>query len=446
MSVADLERAWDEGYRSSELLKRYTTATMGPCQGAMCGRHLAAFAAARGAAANAASRTTARPLARPTPLDILAAPVHEVIEKRTSLHDVHVAAGARIGWSGAWLRPFGYGDREREYRAVRDHVSAMDVGTLGKFLVTGADATALVEASFPTRIDDLEPGRARYLLALDEAGYVFDDGLLCSLGPEGWYLTSTSGGADRMEAWLRDRADRLGLRAHVLDMTAERGAILVAGPRSRELLAGLTDDPLDRDAFPHMGVRELTVAGVPCGAIRTGFVGEIAFELHHPRSRGPELWGRDRGGRSPSRSRAPRSRRAGSAPAREGPPLCRSGHVARRHAGQARTRLGRAPGGSVHRETSARAPRRDPAGAEAGRSGVRSRRCGAPGCPARTDGRIAGRVTSAARSPVLDRSIGLGWIRRAPGGGFPDDLRADRVAVRVVPTPFYDPEGNRLHG
>ena len=60
----DLERAWAEGFRSSELLKQYTTATMGPCQGAMCGRHLAAFAAARTTekgATPAAARTTARP-------------------------------------------------------------------------------------------------------------------------------------------------------------------------------------------------------------------------------------------------------------------------------------------------------------------------------------------------------------------------------------------------
>ncbi len=446
VSVADLERAWDEGYRSSELLKRYTTATMGPCQGAMCGRHLAAFASARGAAANAASRTTARPLARPTPLDILAAPVHEVIEKTTSLHDVHVAAGARIGWSGAWLRPFGYGDREREYRAVRDHVSAMDVGTLGKFLVVGPDATALVEASFPTRIDDLEPGRARYLLALDEAGYVFDDGLLCSLGPEGWYLTSTSGGADRMEAWLRDRADRLGLRAHVLDMTAERGAILVAGPLSRELLAGLTDDPIDRDAFPHMGVRELTVAGVPCGAIRTGFVGEVAFELHHPRSRGPELW-RAIGEAGAPLGLVPHGLDAlevlrlekghpyvgqdtlpDDTPAKLG--LDWAVHPGERFTG--RPALERLAGIPLERKL---------VGLEFDRGDAELR-----GVPLLSDGWIAGRVTSAARSPVLDRSIGLGWIRRAPGGGFPDDLRADRVAVRVVPTPFYDPEGNRLRG
>jgi sarcosine oxidase subunit alpha len=446
VSITDLERAWAEGYRSSELLKRYTTATMGPCQGAMCGPHLAMFALARGAAANAAGRTTARPLARPTPLEILAAPVHEVIEKRTSLHDLHVEAGARIGWSGSWLRPFGYGDRDEEYRAVRERVSMMDVGTLGKFLIRGPDANGLVDASFPTRIDDLEPGRARYLLALDEAGYVFDDGLLCSLGEEGWYVTSTSGGADRMEAWLRDRADRLGLRAHVIDLTAERGAIIVAGPLARELLAGHTDDPIDRASFPHMGVRELTVAGVPCSAIRAGFLGEVAFELHHPRSRGPELW------RALMETGTPlgvvphgldaleilrlekghlyvgQDTMPDDTPAKLG--LEWAVHPGKRFA--ATRALERLSGLPLERKL---------AGLEFEGSGAELR-----GVPLRADGRIVGRVTSAGRSPILDRTIGLGWIRTSPEGLFPDELRADRIAARVAPTPFYDPEGTRLRG
>ena len=446
VAVADLDRAWEEGYRSSELLKRYTTVTMGPCQGAMCGRHLAAFAAARGAAADAAGRTTARPLARPTPLEVLAAPVHEVIEKRTSLHDLHVAAGARMGWSGSWLRPFAYEGFEEEYSAVRERVSVMDVGTLAKFLVTGPDATDLIDATFPTRLDDLEPGRARYLLALDEAGYVFDDGLLCSLGEEGWYLTSTSGGADRMEAWLRDRAERLGFRAHVVDLTAERSAILVTGPRARDLLAGLTDDPIDGEAFPHMGVRELTVAGVPCGAIRAGFVGEVAFELHHPRSRGPELW------RAIAEAGAPlglsphgldtlevlrlekghvyvgQDTLPDDTPAKLG--LEWAVHAGKRFAGaRALERLGERP---LERKL---------VGLEFDRGGAELR-----GVPLRAGDRIAGRVTSAARSPILDRTVGLGWIRREPEDAFPDVLRAGRVTARVVPTPFYDPEGDRLRG
>ena len=64
---------------------------------------------------------------------------------------------------------------------------------------------------FPCRIDDLRPGRSRYVLALDEAGYVMDDGLMCALEDGRYYLTSTSGGADRMEAWLRNWADRWDL-------------------------------------------------------------------------------------------------------------------------------------------------------------------------------------------------------------------------------------------
>jgi len=186
VSIHDLAQAWDEGFRSSEILKRYTTATMGPCQGAMCGRALACVARDLAAASSvpaerAGVRPTSRPPARPVALETLASSVHEVLEKRTSLHEVHEAAGARLGWSGGWKRPFSYGDWREEHRAVRERVSVMDVGTLGKFLVAGRDAATLVDRMFPCRTEDLGPGRSRYLLALDEAGYVMDDGLLCAL-------------------------------------------------------------------------------------------------------------------------------------------------------------------------------------------------------------------------------------------------------------------------
>ncbi|HET7235813.1 MAG TPA: 2Fe-2S iron-sulfur cluster-binding protein, partial [Actinomycetota bacterium] len=153
VSLHDLDRAWREGYRSSEILKRYTTATMGPCQGAMCARALSCFARERASAAGmgerAGRRTTARPPTRPARLGTLAAAVHEVIEKRTALHETHLAAGARLHRSGGWLRPFAYGDWHDEYRAVRERVSVMDVGTLGKFLIAGREAPALVDRLFP---------------------------------------------------------------------------------------------------------------------------------------------------------------------------------------------------------------------------------------------------------------------------------------------------------
>jgi Glycine cleavage system T protein (aminomethyltransferase) len=145
------------------------------------------------------------------------------------------------------------------------------------------------------------------VLALDEGGYVVDDGLLCALEDGSFLLTSTSGGAERMDARLREWAERLQLHVHLLDRTSELGAILVAGPRARDLLERLTGDPIEAAALPYPGHRELTLAGVPCRAIRSGFVGELAFELHHPRSRGPELWDA-----LLRRERRSRSRRSGS--------------------------------------------------------------------------------------------------------------------------------------
>jgi glycine cleavage system aminomethyltransferase T/thioredoxin reductase len=450
VALHDAEQAWAEGFRSAEILKRYTTATMGPCQGAMCGRALACFARGRVDAADMRSgaRTTARPPLRPVALQTLAAPVHEVIEKRTGLHDTHVAADATLEWSSGWTRPISYGDPADEYGAVRERVGLMDVGTLGRFLIAGRDATTLAGAVFAGRVEDLAPGRSRYVLALDEGGYVVDDGLLCALENGSYLVTSTSGGAERMDARLREWSERLGLHVHVLDRTSELGAILVAGPRARDLVGGLADDPIDAVSLPYPGHRELTVAGVRCRAIRNGFVGELAFELHHPRSNGPRLWtsmlraGRDLGV-SPFGLAALELLRM------------EKGHV---YLGQdtlpddtpAKLGLARAVdmtkpwfvGKAALERLAELPPTRRLAGLvfEGAEDGA-----GLRGAPLTIGAAVVGRVTSAERSPVLDRAIGLGWIR---GGrdGFPSELRAGNAVARVVPTPFYDPEGTRIRG
>ena len=439
VGVAELTQAWREGWTNAEILKRYTTATMGPCQGAMCGRHLATFAGVNGSGAS--PRTTSRPPARPVRLEDIAGGVNEVIEKRTALHETHLAARADLDWSGSWKRPYSYGDAMEEYRAVRERVSLMDVSTLGKFLVGGTDARALLDRVFPCRIDDLEVGRARYLLALDEAGYVMDDGLVCALEDGRFYLTSTSGGADRMEAWLRDWADRWGLQAHVVNQTAMLGAINVAGPKARTLLERLCEDDLSADALGYARHREVTVAGVGCRAIRVGFVGEVSFELHHPRSRSVELWealmeaGRDLG-------IAPHGLDALDVLRLE------KGHV---YLGQDTLpddhphKLGL--GWSVDMDKPAfvgKMALERMAGIPLERKLVGLRFDDAPqrGAPVYAGERIVGRVTSCARSEALQTWIGLAWIR-AVEGVFPANLRAGDVAARIVPTPFYDPEGGR---
>ena len=443
VTLDELRAARAEGWRSSEILKRYTTATMGPCRGALCGRQLAAFAASVGGTdAGQVVRTTARPPVRPVALEDLAAGVHETIEKRTGLHERHVLMGGRLDWSGAWRRPLDYGDPAEEYRAVRERVGIIDVGTLGKFLVAGRDATALLERVFPCRVEDLAPGRSRYLLALDEAGYVMDDGMLCALEHSAYVVTSTSGGADRMEAWLRNWADRLDLHAHVVNRTSMLGAVNVAGPRARDLLLALGAEGIDADAVPHLGHREVVVAGVPCFAMRVGFVGEVSFELHHPRSRGPELWGAllEAGaelGIRPHGLDTLDVLRLEKGHVYLGQDTLPDDHPGKLGLGWAVAMDKPAFVGKVALERMAALPlERMLVGLEFDGSPQR-------GVPLSLGSRVVGRVTSSARSEALGRQVGLGWLR-AVDGTFPTNLRADGVPARVVPRPFYDPEGARL--
>jgi sarcosine oxidase subunit alpha len=446
----DLEQAFEEGFRSSQILKRYTTATMGPCQGAMCGHLLAAFAQKRTGSPIQGARTTPRPPARTVTLESFAGAAHELVEKRTALHERHLEMGAKLARSGAWFRPYNYGDWKAEYRAVREAVSVMDVSTLGKFLIGGADAAALLDRVYPCRVENLAPGRSRYALMLGEAGYVFDDGLISALEDGRYYINTTSGGASGVEAWLRDWADRWALHVHIADQSAALGAIVVAGPRARDLLTALSSDALDAESFPYMAHREIAVAGIDCRALRVGFVGELAYELHHPRSRSVELWDAllDAG--------KPMGIRPHGLDALE---LLRleKGHI---YIGQdtmpdstpAKLGMDWAVASSKPAFLGKRALERM---AEypierrlVGIAFERGKPAPEPGAPLFDGERIAGRLTSCMDSVTEGRAIGLAWSY-AEAGTFSTAFEARlssgaRVRGLVVPTPFYDPKGVKL--
>jgi len=290
VGATELADAWQEGFRSTELLKRYTTATMGPCQGVLCHAHLRAFVRERAPNTVAAGPTTARPPARGLTLQDAAAGVRGEIEYRTGLHERHVARGARMDWAGPWKRAATYGDTVAEYWAVRKHASIMDVGTLGKFLVHGPDAREFLDRLCPSNITALRVGKSRYTLYLNEAGSIFDDGMIGLVSDGEYYVTATSSGAEGAEAWMRDWAETWHLTVHIVNQTAALGAINLTGPRAREVLGRLTKDPIDGASLPYAGLRRMQVAGIPCLTLRVGFTGELSFELHHPRSRGGELW------------------------------------------------------------------------------------------------------------------------------------------------------------
>jgi len=367
-----------------------------------------------------------------------------MLEQRTALHERHLELGARMEWAGAWKRPETYGDVLAEYWAVRRDVGIMDVSTLGKFLVAGPGAAEFLERLYPCHVRDLGEGRIRYGLLLNEAGYVVDDGTICALGGGRYFVTFTSGGAEHAEAWLRDWAETWGHDVRLLNETHTRAAINVAGPKARELIARLSDDHLTNDAFPYLRHRGITVAGVPCLALRLGFTGELGYELHHARSESGRLWdalvetGRDLG-LVPHGLEALRLLRL------------EKGHIL---VGQdtdfdsTPAKLGLPWAARMDKPdfVGKRALERVAAIPPAQRlEGFRFDGETAPpeGTPLSSGGRHAGHLTSSRFSPVLGHCVALGWLRVADGE-LPEAVTAGGLTGRVVPTPFYDPIGARL--
>ena len=290
VTVKDLKRAVREGFDSIELAKRYTTVTMGPCQGKLCQlASIRLLARETETPAEGIGTTTARPPWTPVELGLLAGRHHEPM-KRSSLHFRHEQAGAEMMWTGQWRRPFAYGDPAAEVRAVHESLGVIDVSTLGKIVVEGPDAAELLERLYPNRFADLKVGRVRYGVLTTDGGRIMDDGTIARLGDELFYVTTTSTGSEGVAEWFEWWNAVWGYDAELVNLTGALAAVNLAGPRAREALAALTDADVSTEGFRYLDAKEIRVAGVPCLALRIGFVGELGYELHCAASAAEHLW------------------------------------------------------------------------------------------------------------------------------------------------------------
>ncbi len=286
----DVKRAIAEGFDSIELAKRYTTVTMGPCQGKLC--HLPSIRLyARENETDEASigTTTARPPWQPVELGLLAGRPHEPAQ-RTSIHHRHKELGAKMMWTGTWRRPHSYGDPSGEAKNVHDALGVIDVSTLGKLVVRGPDAAAFLERLYPNRFGDMKTGRIRYGVLGSDAGRIMDDGTIARLAEEDYYVTTTSTGAGAVLEWFEWWNAVWGLDVGIANVTGALAAVNVAGPHARELMSRLTDLDVSNDAFTYLDAKHAHVAGVPSLVLRIGFVGELGYEIHFPSPYGEHVW------------------------------------------------------------------------------------------------------------------------------------------------------------
>jgi len=298
LHIRDIENACQEGFDSSELLKRFSTIGMGPSQGKHSQMNaLRILARIRGESIEQLGMTTARPMFYPVPLSHLAGRGFTA-ERRTPLDADHAARGAVWMPAGNWRRPEYYAvagrTREQaiaeEVSAVRTRVGLIDVGTLGKIEVHGPDAAEFLDRVYAGRFSNLKVGMTRYGLMLDESGIIVDDGVIGRLAPESFYLTTTTGNSATLFREFGRLATWWGLSVGLVNVTGHYGAFNLAGPASRTVLRQHTSLDLTEAEFPYLGLREAEVAGAPCRLMRVGFVGELGYEIHCEASQALKVW------------------------------------------------------------------------------------------------------------------------------------------------------------
>lgn len=194
---------------------------------------------------------------------------------RTAFHEVTVAQGGRHVADGGWMWVEGFGDLGAEYAAVRDDVAVWDVSPLNKWDVRGPDALRAAQYVFSNDVMTLEPGQARYGAFLDADGLMVDDGTVFNTGREGHCWVMTNG---------KDHQDYFGELVKGFDVGFEWIAprmphLGVIGPRSRELVQGLTGADVGGLKYFRFLPEPVEVGGVPVVLSRTGFGGELGFEL-----------------------------------------------------------------------------------------------------------------------------------------------------------------------
>jgi 4-methylaminobutanoate oxidase (formaldehyde-forming) len=373
--------------------------------------------------------------------------------RRVPLYDRFREAGAAFGQAEGWERanwfepgrvdpkvihdfdaPSWFPALREEVRATREAVALYDLSTYSKFLIQGPDAAEGLQRLCATRLD-MPVGRIVYSLFCNERGGIELDPTVTRMAADRFLLLAPTLAQRRAEMLLRAG---LPPGAVVTDVTGGWATLHLAGPRSRELLARLTDEELSNEAFPFLSARELEVGRSTAWAFRVSFTGELGWELMTTTEFVADLYDRilaagadlglrlagafafdaariERGFRSWGHDMGPLDDpfAAGLGFAVRGD----TDFVGREALERLRTRSPERRLVSVHV---------DDAILWHGESLVR-------------DGERVGYLTSASIAPTLGGSAGLAWMRGGLEGDFAVERRADLIPAQVQIAPFYHP-------
>jgi sarcosine oxidase subunit alpha len=303
VTAKDLRAAAREGFRSIEHVKRYTTTGMATDQGKTSNMNaLTIVSNVLRQPMETVGHTTFRMPYTPVTFGALAGTARGAMYEPVSHPPMHawaVANGAVFENVGRWQRAryFPHAGENmhaavaRECRAARNAVGLFDASTLGKIEVVGPDAAEFLERLYTGSFARLIPGRCRYGLLLNEAGFVMDDGVVARLSSDRFHVTTTTGGAASVLHHMEDyrQTEFPELRVWLTSITEQFAVIAVQGPQAREVIAPLVEG-IELASMPHMSVQDGMVCGIAARVFRVSFTGELGYEINVPADHGTVVW------------------------------------------------------------------------------------------------------------------------------------------------------------
>jgi aminomethyltransferase len=185
-------------------------------------------------------------------------------------------------WSGYYAVSSYETHHEHEYNAIRNAAALIDISPLFKYIVSGPDAPRLVNRLIPRNVDTMPTGRVWYTPWCDEQGHVIDDGTIARLEETRFRWTA----AEPNLRWLTQNA--AGMRVTIDDASEREAALALQGPMSARVLRSCAE--VDVESLRYFQVARGRIAGVPVDVSRTGYTGDLGYEIWMPSDAALQVW------------------------------------------------------------------------------------------------------------------------------------------------------------
>lgn len=206
----------------------------------------------------------------------------------TPLYEIHVAHKAKIVDFTGWAMPMQYSGVLEEYRAVRTKVGLFDVSHMGRLRVAGPGAVAFLQRVTTNDVRRVEPMSSHYSMICNPDGGVKDDVFISRLGGDTFLLCVNAANLNKMKDWLSQQRDEGQENVTIVDQSEDVAQLALQGPESRALLQEYVGSTIH--GLKPRQCLEVTLGGAQCLMTRTGYTGELGYELYVPADHVRETW------------------------------------------------------------------------------------------------------------------------------------------------------------